>query len=162
MKKTNLKARLFKKGKKSKKKLGITISVTHKYCCFNSPFARIIHQQTRNGSQPSLYKPWGGYKRADCTGFTQEQFDVIDFAKVDLSEWIALLKLAGIPVADSAAKLVDSATAGSRILPGDKSTSVAIDRAKALIDSQTGGSPDALDDRREVLQEQTRTEALSK
>lgn len=36
-------------------------------------------------------KPWGAPKNPDCTGFTMGQFTVLDFERMDLSEWIAEL-----------------------------------------------------------------------
>jgi hypothetical protein len=34
-------------------------------------------------------KPWGTAKAPDCTGFTVGQVSLLDFSKMDLSEWIA-------------------------------------------------------------------------
>lgn len=36
-------------------------------------------------------KPWGAPKRPDCKGFTMGQFSVLDFERMDFSEWIAEL-----------------------------------------------------------------------
>lgn len=41
------------------------------------------------GTIEATTKPWGPPKQPDCTGFTPGQISVIDFAKMDLSEWIA-------------------------------------------------------------------------
>ena len=58
------------------------------FCCFNSKLARIIHEQARpqlksfgvNGS-------WGEPKNPNCRGFTPQEFQMIDFSKVDLTEF---------------------------------------------------------------------------
>lgn len=149
-------------GKKDKKVLGVKVSTKKKYCCFSTAFARILHEQTRNGSQPGLSKPWGGYKHADCSGFTQSQFEAINFSTVNLSEWLALLKLADVKVGADAAKQLAADLAGSRTLPDGKMSAPSVQRTKALINQTTGGSQDALDNRREELQQKARTDAISR
>jgi len=67
-------------------KLGFTkICVQKKqtYCVFNSKLARIIHEQGR----PQIAMPWGEAKSPNCKGFTPEEFQKIDFSKLDLSEF---------------------------------------------------------------------------
>ncbi len=54
------------------------------YCCFNSPLAKIIHEQGR----PQLGIEWGTPRYPNCRGFTAEEFQKLDFSKMDLSEWI--------------------------------------------------------------------------
>ena len=54
------------------------------YCCFNSPLARIIHEQGR----PQLGIGWGTPEAPNCRGFTMEEFQKLDFSKIDFSEWI--------------------------------------------------------------------------
>jgi len=56
----------------------------NEYCCFNSKLARIVHEQAR--SQLSSFQPntW-----SDCRGFTPEEFQMIDFSKIDFSEYFA-------------------------------------------------------------------------
>ena len=59
-----------------------------RYCCFNSKMARIIHEQGR--PQLKSFGPdggWGDKKNPDCRGFTPEEFQQLDFAKIDLSEY---------------------------------------------------------------------------
>jgi len=58
------------------------------FCCFTSMLGRILQEQGR----PTLrnYGPtgnWGSPKSPNCRGFTPEEFQNIDFSKVDLSEW---------------------------------------------------------------------------
>jgi len=62
-----------------------SVCIQHKktYCCFNSKLARIINEQGR----PQLNKDWGNAKHPNCRGFTPEEFQKLDFSKMDLSEF---------------------------------------------------------------------------
>ena len=53
------------------------------YCCFESKLARIINEQGRE----QLKRGWGSAKSPDCRGFTQDEFQKLDFSKMDLSEF---------------------------------------------------------------------------
>jgi conjugal transfer mating pair stabilization protein TraN len=58
------------------------------YCCFNSKMARIIHEQGR--PQLTTFQPngdWGSGKSPNCRGFTPEEFQALDFSRIDLSEY---------------------------------------------------------------------------
>jgi len=57
------------------------------YCCFSSPLARIIQEQGR----PQIGKGWGHPKNPDCSGFTIDEFQKLDFSKIDFSEWIDVI-----------------------------------------------------------------------
>ena len=52
------------------------------YCCFNSKLARIIHEQGR----PQLAS-FNALPPDNCRGFTPEEFQYLDFSKIDLSEY---------------------------------------------------------------------------
>jgi hypothetical protein len=54
------------------------------WCCFPSKLARIIQEQGRT----QIGKPWGDPEEPDCSGFTEEEFQRIDFDKIDFSEFI--------------------------------------------------------------------------
>ena len=57
------------------------------YCIFNSKLGRIIHEQGR--SQLQKFAPsgnWGSTRRPNCEGFTPEEFQMLDFSEIDLSE----------------------------------------------------------------------------
>ncbi|MDO3380350.1 conjugal transfer protein TraN [Geoalkalibacter halelectricus] len=59
-----------------------------RYCCFNSMMGRIIHEQGR--PQLLAFGPTGGWGSANypnCRGFTPEEFQMLDFSKIDLSEY---------------------------------------------------------------------------
>jgi len=58
------------------------------YCCFNTKMARIIHEQGR----PQLVSfgadgGWGTPGAPECRGFTPEEFQSLDFSRIDLSEY---------------------------------------------------------------------------
>ncbi len=58
------------------------------YCCFNTKMARIIHEQGR----PQLVSfgadgGWGTPGAPECRGFTPDEFQSLDFSRIDLSEY---------------------------------------------------------------------------
>jgi len=58
------------------------------YCCFNSKMARIIHEQGR--PQLQSFQPngaWGAPEAPNCRGFTPDEFQALDFSRIDLSEY---------------------------------------------------------------------------
>ncbi|MFC3052353.1 conjugal transfer protein TraN [Kordiimonas pumila] len=55
------------------------------HCCFNSKLGRIIHEQGR--AQLKGFSGWGTPKEPRCEGFTPEQFQALNFADIDLSEY---------------------------------------------------------------------------
>lgn len=56
------------------------------YCCFNSMLARIIQQQGR--PQLNTFPNGFGTPTApNCRGFTTQEFQSLDFSKIDLSEY---------------------------------------------------------------------------
>lgn len=58
------------------------------FCCYNSKMARIIHEQGR--PQLMAFQPngaWGSSNRPNCRGFVPEEFQQLDFSKIDLSEY---------------------------------------------------------------------------
>lgn len=63
------------------------------YCCFNSMMARIIHEQGR----PQLTTfgadgAWGSPSAPNCRGFVPGEFEALDFAKIDMSEYFNVLQ----------------------------------------------------------------------
>jgi conjugal transfer mating pair stabilization protein TraN len=58
------------------------------YCCFNSKLGRIIHEQGRHQLQQFAGNGgWGGAENPNCRGFTPEEFQMLDFSRIDLSEY---------------------------------------------------------------------------
>jgi conjugal transfer mating pair stabilization protein TraN len=67
--------------------LGVTkicIQKSDGYCTFNSSLARIIQEQGR----AQLKISWGSGENPNCRGFTPEEFQKIDFSKIDLTEFV--------------------------------------------------------------------------
>jgi len=63
------------------------------YCCFNSMLARIINEQGR--PQLSVFGPTGGWGEAnkpECRGFTPDEFQALDFSRIDLSEYFNIVQ----------------------------------------------------------------------
>lgn len=57
------------------------------YCVFNSKLGRIIHEQGR--VQLQSFNPngnWGRTRSPNCEGLTPEEFQMLDFAEIDLSD----------------------------------------------------------------------------
>lgn len=56
-------------------------------CCFNSKLARIVHEQGR--PQLKTFNPlWGPEEgTGNCRGFTASEFQMLDFSKMNLSEY---------------------------------------------------------------------------
>jgi Type-1V conjugative transfer system mating pair stabilisation len=62
------------------------------FCCFNSKLARIVHEQGRPQLKTFL-PPWVfGDSSGDCRGFTASEFQMLDFSKMDLSEYLGDIK----------------------------------------------------------------------
>jgi len=68
--------------------LGNCIQKKETYCCFHSILSRIINEQGRTQLQNfGNDGGWGSPKAPNCRGFTIEEFQMIDFDLIDLSEW---------------------------------------------------------------------------
>lgn len=58
------------------------------YCCFNTKMARIIHEQGRPQLQSfGTDGGWGIPSAPNCRGFTPDEFQSLDFSRIDLSEY---------------------------------------------------------------------------
>lgn len=60
-------------------------------CCFNSKLARIMQQQGR----VQLGIDWGNPKSPSCGGFSPEQFQALDFNRIDMSEYYGDIQTRG-------------------------------------------------------------------
>lgn len=69
----------------SKKFLGACLSKKEGYCCFNSRLARIINEQGR----AQIGKGFGSPQAPNCTGFTPEELQSLDFGRMNLAEFYA-------------------------------------------------------------------------
>jgi len=58
------------------------------YCCFNSKLARILHEKGRPQLDTFVSSGmWGSKDNPYCRGFTPDEFQALDFGKIDLSEY---------------------------------------------------------------------------
>lgn len=60
------------------------------YCCFNSKLARIIQEQGR--PQIPAMGGWGTVEEPNCRGFAPQEFQSLDFSRIDFSEYYAELR----------------------------------------------------------------------
>lgn len=74
-----------------RKVAGACIERRKSYCCFNSPLARILQEQIR----PQLGLDWGSARDPSCQGITVEQLATVDWSRVNLDEWLAILASTG-------------------------------------------------------------------
>jgi conjugal transfer mating pair stabilization protein TraN len=70
----------------SSKILGICVQKSRSHCCFNTKLGRIIQEQGRPQLK-SFADGWGPVKTPNCRGFTPEEFQALDFSRMDLSEY---------------------------------------------------------------------------
>lgn len=69
------------------------------YCCFNSKLARIINEQGRDQLQSFQPDVWGTPENPVCRGFAPEEFQMLDFSKIDLTEFFEDIK-SNIPLSE--------------------------------------------------------------
>lgn len=84
--------------------LGVCLARRNTYCCYNSRLARILHEKARSPDLTGvvqLNKPWGSGENPDCSGFTPEQMQTLNFANLDLSEFYDSITTSGGPVTRS-------------------------------------------------------------
>ena len=63
------------------------------YCCFHSVLARIVQEQGRPQLKDFGYSgDWGDPKDPNCRGFTPKEFQMLDFDKIDLSEYFGKIE----------------------------------------------------------------------
>jgi conjugal transfer mating pair stabilization protein TraN len=80
------------------KVLGWCIEKRESYCCFNTPLARIMNEQIR----PQIGRSWGEAKNPECSGIAVADFARVDWNRVNLDEWLAILTQTGnFPTLDS-------------------------------------------------------------
>ena len=71
--------------------LGMCIEKRESWCCYNSPLGRIMQEQIR----AQLGLGWGETDEPDCDGLLISQLEEVNWDQIDLSEWMALLAIAG-------------------------------------------------------------------
>ena len=67
--------------------LGVCLQKARGHCCFNAKLGRIIQEQGRPQLKSFNGDLWGTAKKPMCRGFTPEEFQALDFSKMDLSEY---------------------------------------------------------------------------
>ncbi|MDX1296763.1 MAG: conjugal transfer mating pair stabilization protein TraN [Pseudomonas sp.] len=97
--------------------LGSCVEKREAYCCFGSVVGRIIQESARE----QLGLGWGEVKSPTCEGITPDQMAQMDWSRVDLSEWIGMLNLAGrLPTANTVSlEDVTGSGSGLEISQGD-------------------------------------------
>jgi conjugal transfer mating pair stabilization protein TraN len=75
--------------------LGICIQEAKSHCCFNTKLGRILQEQGRPQLKSFDGVGWGPVKHPICRGFTPEEFQALDFSKIDLSEYYAEIETRG-------------------------------------------------------------------
>ncbi|WP_313231151.1 conjugal transfer protein TraN [Sphingobium yanoikuyae] len=73
----------------SSKILGICVQKARGHCCFNTKLGRIIQEQGRPQLKAFSAIGWGTPKTPYCRGFTPEEFQALDFSRMDLSKYYA-------------------------------------------------------------------------
>jgi conjugal transfer mating pair stabilization protein TraN len=64
--------------------IGTCIEYKQNYCSYESMLARIIQE----GGREQLGYGWGAAKNPDCTGFSAEELQALDFTLIDFTEYI--------------------------------------------------------------------------
>ena len=79
------------------KKLGMCIEKRQTYCCYQSPLSRIMNEQIRKQGDilGVEFDGFGTPREPKCAGIPLEKVDKVDWDRIDLSEWIALLDSTG-------------------------------------------------------------------
>jgi conjugal transfer mating pair stabilization protein TraN len=67
--------------------LGICVQKSKGHCCFNTKLGRIIQEQGRPQLKSFNSQGWGTPKAPYCRGFTPEEFQALDFSRMDLTEY---------------------------------------------------------------------------
>lgn len=93
------------------KALGSCIEKREAYCCFGSVVGRIIQEQGREQLGMSFGEP----ETPTCEGLTPTQLGQLDWDKIDLSEWVGMLSMAGRLPTPSASSLEQLTGSGSSL-----------------------------------------------
>jgi conjugal transfer mating pair stabilization protein TraN len=82
----------------------ICIQKSDSYCCFNSKLAKVIIEQGR----PQLGISWGSAQNPECRGFTPEEFQKLDFSKIDLSNAIDIPNVSDTDIVSATDNLIEN------------------------------------------------------
>ena len=73
----------------SSKVLGACLEKKQAYCCYVSKLAKLINVQGRE----QIGRSMGSAESPDCSGFTAQDLDKVDFSKMDLTEFLDEIKV---------------------------------------------------------------------
>jgi conjugal transfer mating pair stabilization protein TraN len=97
---------------------GLCLIRKESYCCYNSPLARILNEQIK----PQLGMGFGTPEIPECSGIKVADLNRVDWNRVNLDEWIAILAQTNhLPTAGNAAAMLNLnqlTGSGSRLNPG--------------------------------------------
>lgn len=88
------------------------------YCCYNTPFGRIMAEQIKGINRPASERStyvgpeWGTAKAPRCDGITAAEMEEVSWERLDLSEWVAIMKETGL--------MPNAATIMERPIPTDQ------------------------------------------
>lgn len=99
------------------KVLGVCVEKRTSSCCFKSPLARIMQEQVRL----QVGKGWGSAKNPSCDGIPLQDLDRIDWDRVNLDEWTAILSENGLYQGAPENLTVEALTGSGNVLGGDQS-----------------------------------------
>ncbi|SEA86789.1 conjugal transfer protein TraN [Rubrimonas cliftonensis] len=130
---------------------GVCLERRRSYCCFASPLSRIMQEQIRLQTGAG----WGTARNPQCGGMSVADLQAIDFATLDLGEWMDILLDTGV-MPDGADATIAAMTGAGRSLadaaPADMPRLDVVDRTL----SRTGGV--AVGDIEDAAQRQIRGE----
>ncbi len=118
----------------SKKVLKHCVQKSYSYCCFSSPLSRILQEQIKKtqGIPFSTQDP----KNPKCEGILTSELETIDWSKIDLTEWLDLLKISGAYAPDQELN-IDNITGVGSDLSVDYSDSEISDEKRANVIERT-------------------------
>ncbi|MBZ9574510.1 conjugal transfer mating pair stabilization protein TraN [Modicisalibacter sp. MOD 31.J] len=128
--------------------LGACVEEREAYCTFNSPLSRIIQEQARK----QLGIGWGDAEDPNCRGLTVAEINKLDWDKINLDEWLAILQTTGnLPSASEAmnAFSMDELTQNTPTLNTDGEREDTLTRNKQRLDNEW--TLDRNEDRRQKL-----------
>ncbi len=78
----------------NEKWLGSCVQSAQSYCCFNSQMSALVHKYGRiqlDSFKNLANNGFGSLSKPECRGFTPEEFQQLDFSKIDLTEYYETL-----------------------------------------------------------------------
>lgn len=125
----------------------LCIEKRHSYCCFASPLSRIINEQAR----PQIGRSWGTPELPQCGGFSPEELAGLDWSRINLDEWIALLQLAGLSPTEINQMLTKYGLdiTAHNVPPGEKKSARADQITQQILGNNR--NPNAIEDARDRI-----------